>query len=212
MRAPAQADDASAAAAIRRARTKASEPKVFVPHRRVPGTAPRKLEVERRRREFAAMDLEALLREQGVDYSKPGAGRGEGKDSPLPLEAFDSSDFECREPAEWALLGRAAAAAAQAEAAPVRAEDLDADGDEAEAAERAGQRAAATALAEAGSGDRIDAGPAGVPCRAIVRGEDGSGAYRRALVRAYLRNEDCFEVEFVREGAGAVVQSSDAEG
>jgi len=274
VRAPAQADDASAAAAIRRARTKASEPKVFVPHHRVPGTAPRKLEVERRRREFAGMDLESLLQEQGVDYSKSGAGRGDGKNSPLPLEAFDCSgergwsayrhrhrhrhrlclpmppclhhsvlprlcmylviycvlysepimnhaaclnlhprisacfipaDFESREPEEWARLGRAAAAAATAEQAPLQAEDLDEDGDEAEAAERAGQRAAADALAQEDEGERVDAGPAGVPARAVVRGPDGTGVYERALVRAYLRHADAFEVQLLGVNGGDAI-------
>eukprot|EP01079_Euglenida_sp_SAG-EU17-18_P000381 gene381-2419_t len=46
--------------------TRALEPKVFVPHEHVRGRVPRKIEIERRRREYEQKDVQALLAEGGV--------------------------------------------------------------------------------------------------------------------------------------------------
>jgi dynein heavy chain, axonemal len=115
---------------------RALQPKVFVPHARTAGSTavPRKVAVERKRREFAsavsseaggdpfsAAGLEGALRDKGVDYAAVPGGDAAGlaKDnasaSPssanaelaakLPLEAFDSSDYETRTAPEWVGLG-----------------------------------------------------------------------------------------------------------
>lgn len=105
---------------------RALQPKVFVPHARQAGTnaVPRRVAVERKRREFAAVTeavgaggLESLLRGHGVDYAVPGgdAIAASAPSTPqagtadyaatLPLEAFDSSEFEIRPPADWVALG-----------------------------------------------------------------------------------------------------------
>jgi dynein heavy chain, axonemal len=83
-----------------------AEPKVFAPRERRSGKAPRRVEVERRRREFRARPLGELLRSEGVDYSKAAPdGAGEGAGSLLPLEPFDDTTFEVREAHEWMALG-----------------------------------------------------------------------------------------------------------
>ena len=94
---------------------RALQPKVFVQHSRAAGAAavPRRVAVERRRREFAEASLEELLRQRGIDYgSTPGGDTARAHSAStaehtatLPLEAFDSSDFEVRPEAAWVALG-----------------------------------------------------------------------------------------------------------
>ena len=88
--------------------TRTTEPKVFVPHERRAGMPPRKVEVERKKRQYAAMDLHELLEGEGVDSSVPAeasapasAADPSGYERCLPLHAFDNSDFEIRTPAQW---------------------------------------------------------------------------------------------------------------
>lgn len=84
--------------------------KVMVPYDTGPDQVPRAVEVERKRRMYASVDIEALLLDFGIDYSLPGVLGGPGSPPPLdpsiptshlPLEAFDNSDFDAREPHEW---------------------------------------------------------------------------------------------------------------
>ena len=84
--------------------------KVMVPYDTGPDQVPRAVEVERKRRMYASVDIEALLLEYGIDYSQQGVLGGPGCPPPLdpcatvshlPLEAFDNSDFDAREPHEW---------------------------------------------------------------------------------------------------------------
>jgi len=109
---------------------KALQPKVFVPHARTLGstTVPRRVAVERKRREYATMvtetkgqeeetistettssGLELLLREKEVDYNLPGgdASGSHGIEAALtlPLEAFDNHDYEIRSSKDWISLG-----------------------------------------------------------------------------------------------------------
>ena len=76
---------------------RAFEPKVFLPLKKEPGQVPRKVEVERRRREFETIPLESVLAELGIDLAK--------EEAFLPLEAFDDTEFDSRTPEEWASLG-----------------------------------------------------------------------------------------------------------
>eukprot|EP00929_Paragymnodinium_shiwhaense_P038459 TRINITY_DN20312_c0_g2_i1.p1 TRINITY_DN20312_c0_g2~~TRINITY_DN20312_c0_g2_i1.p1 ORF type:complete len:4570 (-),score=1248.97 TRINITY_DN20312_c0_g2_i1:75-13784(-) len=73
------------------------DPKVCEEHRTRPGRPPRRVRVERLRRQYEAQDVVGLLKLRGVDYSDPAF---EGKAS-LPLEPFDDSEYDCRTPTEW---------------------------------------------------------------------------------------------------------------
>ncbi len=42
------------------------EPKVFVPYKWTPGLIPRRIEVERKKRQFADVDLSQVFKENGV--------------------------------------------------------------------------------------------------------------------------------------------------
>ena len=74
---------------------------------------PRKLEIERRKRLYAAQDVEALLLAKGIDYSRPyasallgGASDDDGAAAPqLPLVVFDDDDFEVHDPDGWLAMG-----------------------------------------------------------------------------------------------------------
>jgi hypothetical protein len=48
------------------------EPKVFVPFEMIPGKAPRRIVIERKKRLFASFAIEDLLKQQGVDYAEFG--------------------------------------------------------------------------------------------------------------------------------------------
>ena len=85
--------------------SRADEPRVFAPRERRAGKTPRRIQVERRRRQFTSQSLDELLVAQGVDYSRAAPdGAGEGEASLLPLEAFDDTSFEIHEPADWMAL------------------------------------------------------------------------------------------------------------
>ncbi|XP_041836448.1 dynein heavy chain 1, axonemal isoform X2 [Melanotaenia boesemani] len=93
-------------------------PKVLIPYKTSPGQTPRKLEIERRRREYSQLDLEQLLVEKGIDSETliPRQVKNSHEDvttsyspgSPfLPLELFDNEDFDSRTPEDWLALGYA---------------------------------------------------------------------------------------------------------
>ncbi|XP_069045720.1 dynein axonemal heavy chain 1 isoform X1 [Lepisosteus oculatus] len=92
--------------------------KVQLPYQAVQGQCPRKIEIERRRREYLRMDVAALLSEMGIDSNqlmprRPGSGdhltepeQGfPAAASYLPLEVFDDEEFDCRTPGEWLSMG-----------------------------------------------------------------------------------------------------------
>ena len=89
------------------------------------GNTPRKLEIERRKRQFSkqAKELESLLTQHNVrtqelmpitDRSSKAllSSSSHGDDSSpvfpsfLPLETFDNTEFDCRTPEEWIQLGK----------------------------------------------------------------------------------------------------------
>ena len=107
---------------------RATEPKVQVPFVPEPGKPPRKIEIERRRRLWAQMDITELLQRQGVDFSaadgcvvvicyrivllkvvlfSPWWLRSmKLYKGYLPLEAFDDTSFDPREPEEWIAMSK----------------------------------------------------------------------------------------------------------
>lgn len=87
-------------------------PKVQLPFQTVTGTIPRKLEIERRRREYLKLNLEKLLEENGIASNslvQRSLGSNNDSVSPvspyLPLEIFDNEEFDCRTPEDWISLG-----------------------------------------------------------------------------------------------------------
>ncbi|KAH8098241.1 dynein light chain binding protein [Aureococcus anophagefferens] len=92
----------------------AIEPKVITAYKPKPGGMPRKLEIERRKRLYAAQDIETLLMAKGIDYSVPYSsqllgGKGDEGDVPpgsaLPLIVFDNGDFEVHTADAWLAMG-----------------------------------------------------------------------------------------------------------
>ncbi|XP_044079595.1 dynein axonemal heavy chain 1 isoform X1 [Siniperca chuatsi] len=93
-------------------------PKVQMPYQTIPDQIPRKLEIERRRREYLKLDFEQLLAEQGI-YShllmpRHPSSSDEHVNTPdnpvspyLPLEIFDNEEYDCRTPEDWLALGNA---------------------------------------------------------------------------------------------------------
>lgn len=91
---------------------KASEPKVQMPFVCGVGEVPRKIEVERRKRAFASMDIVALLEMKWLRASDmlPGGEYVTDKipedgGAFLPLEFFDDTEYDSRTPQEWVGLG-----------------------------------------------------------------------------------------------------------
>ena len=105
--------------------SKSWDPKVQVPYKVDSGNTPRKLEIERRKRQYSrlAKDLESLLTQHNVGTQElmpitdrsskallSSSSRG-GDSSPvfpsfLPLEIFDNTEFDSRTPEEWLKLGK----------------------------------------------------------------------------------------------------------
>ncbi|XP_072136794.1 dynein axonemal heavy chain 1 isoform X1 [Mobula birostris] len=94
------------------------QPKVQIPFQVAPGQRPRKLEIERRRRQYQSQNLKQLLKHEGINSDKliprlsgPEKNRAKGGKNPaqftvyLPLEVFDDEEFESRTPDEWLELG-----------------------------------------------------------------------------------------------------------
>ncbi|XP_051768758.1 dynein axonemal heavy chain 1 [Ctenopharyngodon idella] len=85
-------------------------PKVQLPYTCPPGHVPRKIEIERRRREYQKLDISKLLTEQGIDSNQlMPRNQTENPSQPvsnyLPLEILDNEEFDCRTPEEWLALG-----------------------------------------------------------------------------------------------------------
>ncbi|CAJ1051390.1 LOW QUALITY PROTEIN: dynein heavy chain 1%2C axonemal [Xyrichtys novacula] len=88
--------------------------KVRLPHQTIPGQIPRKLEIERWRREYLKLDLEKLLVEKGINSShlitkhkssnEPATTQGSSVSHYLPLEIFDNEEYDCQTPEDWLAL------------------------------------------------------------------------------------------------------------
>jgi dynein heavy chain len=85
------------------------EPKVLVAYDTKAGQPPRRIEIERKKRLFASQDIDLLLRAGGINYAKYATDidHSTGNNCYLPLEMFDSQDYEIRAPQEWIEAGRA---------------------------------------------------------------------------------------------------------
>ncbi|XP_037831220.1 dynein heavy chain 1, axonemal isoform X2 [Kryptolebias marmoratus] len=74
-----------------------------------PGQIPRKLLIERIRREYLKLDLEELLSEKGIDCNLLVPKQVTTPDYLVPpyfsLELFDNEDYDCRTPEDWLALG-----------------------------------------------------------------------------------------------------------
>ncbi|XP_069792874.1 dynein axonemal heavy chain 1 isoform X2 [Narcine bancroftii] len=97
---------------------KSFQPKVQIPFQVAPGQRPRKIEIERRRRQYQSQNLKQLLKHEGINsdkliprHSGPEKNRAKSGKNPaqftvyLPLEVFDDEEFESRTPDEWLELG-----------------------------------------------------------------------------------------------------------
>jgi dynein axonemal heavy chain len=86
------------------------EPKIMAAFQSKPGQVPRRILIERKKRLFAEQNINELLQNHGIDYSKyPIMCDHETQAaSYLPLELFDNFDFDPRTPTEWIELGKAA--------------------------------------------------------------------------------------------------------
>lgn len=90
------------------------KPKVQIPYKTRPGSIPRKLAIERCRREYLHLHVEELLAEKGIDSDlllpRP-LKNNTIPDGPislfLPLELFDNEEYDCRTPEDWLALGNA---------------------------------------------------------------------------------------------------------
>ncbi|XP_030213444.1 dynein heavy chain 1, axonemal [Gadus morhua] len=109
--------------------------KVQLPYQSIPGKTPRKIEIERRRKEYMKLDIEKLLSEKGIDATHlmpvpqssgsedhvPNLNQpGPPASNYLPLEVFDNEEFDCRTPADWLALG-CAEASSERKPVPARA-------------------------------------------------------------------------------------------
>ena len=83
------------------------EPKLIAPFKPQPGKPPRRIAIERTKRLYKSQNVEELLKQQGVDYQLHAINvdHETGKNSFLPLQIFDDTEFEPRNPEEWAQLG-----------------------------------------------------------------------------------------------------------
>ena len=100
---------------------RAWDPKVQVPYKVDSGNTPRKVEIERRKRQYTGQNIDQLLHELKVnpqelmpvaDHTARALLSSSGKGQPtpmfpsfLPLETFDNTEFDCRTPDEWIALG-----------------------------------------------------------------------------------------------------------
>ncbi|XP_076603478.1 dynein axonemal heavy chain 1 [Chaetodon auriga] len=92
-------------------------PKVQMPYQTIPGQIPRKLKIERCRREYLRLNFEQLLADKGIHSNLLMPRHQSSSDEPmtldnpvspyLPLEIFDNEEYDCRTPEEWLALGYA---------------------------------------------------------------------------------------------------------
>eukprot|EP01064_Diplonema_japonicum_P003207 TRINITY_DN1209_c2_g1_i1.p1 TRINITY_DN1209_c2_g1~~TRINITY_DN1209_c2_g1_i1.p1 ORF type:complete len:4214 (+),score=1112.95 TRINITY_DN1209_c2_g1_i1:49-12642(+) len=73
------------------------EPKVLLPFVHVRGKVPRKIEIERKRRQYESQSVEQLCSLAGLPLDAISAREG----PTLPLEIFDNTSFDPRTPDEW---------------------------------------------------------------------------------------------------------------
>ena len=79
------------------------EPKVFVPYKWTPGLIPRRIEVERKKRQFADVDLSQVFKENGVleELRVTFASPDNTSINFMPLPLFDNTENHSRPIAAW---------------------------------------------------------------------------------------------------------------
>ncbi|XP_060766195.1 dynein axonemal heavy chain 1 [Neoarius graeffei] len=101
----------------------AYKPKVQLPYVSSRGRWPRKIQIEKLKREYLKLDIAQLLTDLGIDSNQLIPRTTSSEDQPessclstsqtpsspvvkyLPLEIFDNEDFDCRTPENWLALG-----------------------------------------------------------------------------------------------------------
>lgn len=78
-----------------------AEPKVFETIEPIPGRVPRKVEIDRRKKEYKSYDIERLLHEAGINKDEEPSYLNW-----LPLELFDDDTFDDYSPQEWIEKGK----------------------------------------------------------------------------------------------------------
>ncbi len=74
------------------------EPKAILPFDPIPGQVPRKVAIDRKRKEFKSIDFESLLAQVGVDFN-----HSNPQVEWVPLEYFDDSQFDDNTNTDWIL-------------------------------------------------------------------------------------------------------------
>ena len=155
------------------------DPKVMIPFQAPFGHTPRRVAIQRKKREFAAHDIDALLRERygisGAEALMPAAMAAARAgnvasgvlNSVLAIDLFDNTDYDTHRAAEWIALGTA-------------------DGAEEAALPGRGLRFPDAA----GDGDNNSGGA-------------GAAAWEPCVVRAWDPEARQFEVEWARDNARA---------
>jgi dynein heavy chain len=72
------------------------EPKVILPYDPIPGEVPRKVAIDRKRKEFRSLEFDRLLHESGIDFKN--------KDQSvewLRLEYFDDTTYDDNSNEDW---------------------------------------------------------------------------------------------------------------
>ncbi|KAL4427402.1 hypothetical protein ABPG74_009674 [Tetrahymena malaccensis] len=75
---------------------KTIDPKVMEPFDPIPGRVPRKVAIDRKKKEYASFDIEQLLQIEGIDFNKQG-----DQAEWLPLDLFDDNTFDDYQGREW---------------------------------------------------------------------------------------------------------------
>jgi dynein heavy chain, axonemal len=91
---------------------------VFAPYETIRGQAPRRIEVERKKRLYASVDITEILNEKNVLTYLEKKSFGDKKDG-LPLYIFDNTEFESRPMEEWVRYVRVSKAGLPARATKV---------------------------------------------------------------------------------------------
>ncbi|KPI89108.1 putative dynein heavy chain [Leptomonas seymouri] len=81
------------------------EPKVQVPYAYKRGRMPRDVEIERRRRLYDSQNVDHLLEVSGLTWRMLARRSAQS----LPLEIFDDTSYDCRNPSEWMAMAATAA-------------------------------------------------------------------------------------------------------
>lgn len=72
------------------------DPKVIEPYEPIPGRVPRKVAIDRKKKEYASYNLEDLLHAEEIDFNNQVASL-----QWLPLELFDDTTFDDYSNEEW---------------------------------------------------------------------------------------------------------------